>query len=295
MNFKKTEKILLGIIFSLILICHFNYVFASDAVINYEEKDYAIVSINSNVYQNFTSLSETQISIDNNNFPELKTHFENAIKKKTNSAIIEDVQLTLKQSENWINVSGSFKVMNISNKERDLLRINFTWKSFKIEDALAIKDLSFNKIGLYQFNNLIEKYSEVMNVEFYSPFYTPISFEKANQLLTNATMLDFEPLEDPLERWERSFNRSSLKTEFILEPRQRLYLRVEVVEENITKKYLILDSIGAKITVPYNAYVNDDLVTLEVSSGEREFYMLASIVVLAIAGISGLIISRKIG
>ena len=80
-----------------------------------------------------------------------------------------------------------------------------------------------------------------------------------------------------------------------MEPRQRIYLRIEVVEQNMTKIYLIQDSIDAKVSVPYNAYANDDLVILEVSSGEREFYMLASIIVLAIAGISGLIISRKIG
>ncbi len=295
MKFSRIKKIELGIIFSLILIFQLNYVLASDIGINYKEKDYVIVSINSNIYQNITSLPKTQIEIDDNNFPGLKIAFEDTIRKKASNAVTENIDLSLIQNENWINVSGTLKVFNITDKERDLLKINFAWKSFKVEDELAAGNVSFNKIGLYQLNNLIEKYSEAENVEFYSPFYTPISYEKAAQLFGNATVLDFEQLEEPLERWGRSFNQSSLKTEWIMEPRQRIYLRIEVVEQNMTKIYLIQDSIDAKVTVPYNAYANDDLVILEVSSGEREFYMLASIIVLAIVGISGLIISRKIG
>ncbi|MCW3975134.1 MAG: hypothetical protein NWE86_02685 [Candidatus Bathyarchaeota archaeon] len=293
MKFSRIKKIELGIIFSLILIFQLNYVAASEIGINYEEKDYAIVSINLNIYQNITSLPKIQIEIDDENFPGLKNAFEDAIRKKASNAVTDDIDLSLIQNENWINVSGTLKVFNITDKERDLLKINFAWKSFKVEDELAAGNVSFNKIGLYQLNNLIEKYSESETVEFYSPFYTPISYEKAAKLLGNATILDFEQLEEPLERWGKSFNQNSLKSEWNMEPRQKLYLRIEVVEQNITKIYLIQDSIDAKVSVPYIAYANTDLVILEASSGEREFYMLASIIVLAIAGISGLIISRK--
>lgn len=295
MKFSKIKKIELGIVFSLILVFQFNYVLASDLGIDYKEGDYTIVSINSNIYQNITSLSEIQIEIDDTNFPRLKTAFEDAIRTKTSNAVADDIDLSLNQNENWMNVSGTLKVLNITEKERDLLKINFSWKSFRVEDELAVGNASLNKIGLYQLSNIIEKYSEAENVEFYSPFYTPISYEKATQLLDNATVLDFELLEDPLEKWGRDFNQSILKTEWKLEPSQRLYLRVEVVEQNITKIYLIQDSIDVKVTVPYNAYAKDDLVILEASSGEREFYMLASIVILAIVGVSGSIIRRKIG
>ncbi len=263
---------------------------ASKITINIEE-DFVTTKIHSSIFQNITSLQNIEITIDDSNNPELKNVLEGAISNDVN---VDEASFTLKQSENWINLSGSFKISNVIEKEKNLLKINCSWRSFKISDELIFKNQSFNKVGINKLAPAIQIYNNSENVEFYSPFYTPITFPTAYNKLSNVSLLNFEELDKPLPEWDNNFNTSAMTTQWRMNQSQYLYLRVEVIEHNITKKYLVQNFIEAEITAPNYANTRGDMIIIDVSKGEDEFLMIGIVSALALIGFVGYFLERKI-
>ncbi len=289
---KKLKNSLIIILLFALIFSNIPIASASIITINIEGSNVS-ESIFVSIYQNFTSLPEMEFEVDGYSYPHLKNALSDAIKAKLDEAAIDNLNFSFKQNMNWINITGSFEVSNIMEKEEENLKINCVWKSFKIIDELQIENSSFNCVGISKLMPFLEAHKDSESARFFSPFYTPVSYENAIYALENICLLDFELLEIPVQEWEKSFLVGSQRTRWYLGPLQSGYLRIEKSIINQTINHVVESYMNAQILVSGHANAENDIIIFDIGEGRSEIIMIAIISSLAIIGIVGYLIERR--
>jgi hypothetical protein len=311
MKLKNPIRVYLLNISLIILVIGSNLNYASGSSLEVEIDDGETkVLIESILYQNITKFSEIDTNILGSELNMAKSAFEDALNVQARKPLkISSLSIYVKSNDSWLNVSTTFELDGVSSVENDVISTDLSWIPFKVISDLKVGDLSYNLVGeeylrpaIYELANQSAPGHELANqsnVNFFSPFYTPITTLMAMNIAGNVSTFDLGQISTNLTSWKKYFDENSFTTSWNLPSRTTLDLRVQITSENASDSALAQTAATfysytdtyATVTIPGHGVIVEDSVIYENSSGRYSIIMLTAIIVL----ISLVIVSRYVG
>jgi hypothetical protein len=229
-----------------------------------------------------------------------KSAFEDALNVQARKPLkISSLSIYVKSNDSWLNVSTTFELDGVSSVENDVISTDLSWIPFKVISDLKVGDLSYNLVGEEYLRPAIYELANQSNVNFFSPFYTPITTLMAMNIAGNVSTFDLGQISTNLTSWKKYFDENSFTTSWNLPSRTTLDLRVQITSENASDSALAQTAATfysytdtyATVTIPGHGVIVEDSVIYENSSGRYSIIMLTAIIVL----ISLVIVSRYVG
>ncbi|MCW4043681.1 MAG: hypothetical protein NWE90_08165 [Candidatus Bathyarchaeota archaeon] len=297
----------LGILLVLLVIGNTsNYVSGSSIEVGIDDIEVKVM-IESKLYQNMTKFPETDTDISGSELNMAKSAFEDALKIQTEKPLkISSLSIYVKSNDSWLNVSAIFDLDGVSSSENEVISTDLSWIPFKVVSDLKVGNLSYNLVGeeylrpaIYELANQSDLDHEVANqsnVNFFSPFYTPITTSMAMNIAGNVSTFDLGQVSTNFTSWNKFFDENSFTTSWNLPTRTILDLRAQITSENAsdvrtgTAFYGYADAY-ATVSIPGHGVIVDHSVICEDSSSRYSIIMLTVIIVL----IALVIVSRYFG
>lgn len=308
MELKNPIRVYLFNILLILLVTGSNLNYASGSSIEVEIDDgEAKVLIESILYQNITKFPEIDTNISGSELNIAKSAFEDALNVQARKPLkISSLSIYVKSNDSWLNVSATFELDGISSVENDVISTDLSWIPFKVISDLKVGNLSYNLVGeeylrpaIYEIANQSAPGHELANqsnVNFFSPFYTPITTSMAMNIAGNVSTFDLDQFSTNFTSWSKYFDEKSFTTSWNLPTRTILDLRVQITSENASDlrtgaEFYSYTDAYATVSIPGQGVIVDHSVIYENSSNRYSIIMLTSVVVL----ISLVIVSRYAG
>jgi hypothetical protein len=267
----------------------------------------AKVLIESILYQNITKFPETNTNISGSELNMAKSAFEDALNAQVQKPLkISSLSIYVKSNDSWLNVSTILDLDGVSSTDNEVISTDLNWIPFKVVSDLKVGNLSYNLVGekylrpaIYELNNQSNPGHELANqssMNFFSPFYTPITASMAMNIAGNVSTFDLGQFSTNFTSWSKYFDENSFTTSWDLPSRTILDLRVQIISENVsdlrtgTAFYSYTDAY-ATVSIPGHGVIVDHSVIYENSSSKYSIIMLTIIIVL----IALVIVSRYAG
>ena len=236
-----------------------------------------------------------------------KSAFEDGLNAQARKPLkISSLSIYVRSNDSWLNVSTIVDLDGISSSENEVISTDLSWIPFKVISDLKVGNLSYNLVGeeylrpaIYELANQSEPGHELANqsnVNFFSPFYTPITASMAMNVAGNVSTFDLGQISTNFTSWSKYFNENSFTTSWNLPSRTILDLRVQITSENASDArteaafYSYTDAY-ATVSIPGHGIIVDHSVIYENSSSRYSIIMLTIIIVL----IALVIVSRFVG
>ena len=255
------------------------------------------VMIESKLYQNMTKFPETDTDISGSELNMAKSAFEDALKIQTEKPLkISSLSIYVKSNDSWLNVSTIFELDDVSSSENEVISTDLSWIPFKVISDLKVGDQSYNLVGEKYLRPAIYELANQSNVNFFSPFYTPITTSMAMNIAGNVSTFDLGQISTNFTSWNKYFDENSFTTSWNFPTRTILDLRVQITSENVSDVrtgvalYSYTDSY-ATVSIPGHGVIVDHSVIYEDSSSRYSIIMFTVIIVL----IALVIVSRYVG
>jgi hypothetical protein len=318
MELKNPIRVYLLNILLILLVTGSNLNYASGSSLEVEIDDgEAKVLIESILYQNITKFPEIDTNISGSELNIAKSAFEDALTVQAKEPLkISSLSIYVKSNDSWLNVSATFELDGISSVENDVISTDLSWIPFKVISDLKVGNLSYNLVGeeylrpaIYELANQSAPGHELANqsapghelanqsnVNFFSPFYTPITTSMAMNIAGNVSTFNLDQFSTNFTSWSKYFDEKSFTTSWNLPTRTILDLRVQITSENASDlrtgaEFYSYTDTYATVSIPGQGVIVDHSVIYENSSNRYSIIMLTSIIVL----ISLIIVSRYTG
>lgn len=256
-------------------------------------KDHVQMKMVLSLHQNMTNLPNQTSMLTLSQDSNMATSFRQAFSKLEPSATPSDATVKIGSSNNWLNLTLTADVAGVVDQHGDVAEVNMTWKSFQVTTDLREGNLSYNAVGNRYFRPLVEFYANaskfennpnatIKAVNFFVNGTESVGADVAENTVGNFTLLDFRPLNLPIDQWNRTYNLSNNTTNWTYVPVTTFGASVTAQRKNITTKFISDYSYDAEVTVPGLVRAAGNSLLIDIGSGGKEWVM-AGIVVLALA------------
>ncbi|WP_455369047.1 hypothetical protein [[Eubacterium] cellulosolvens] len=305
---QNSKRVFLLSILLILLVTGSNLNYASGSSIEIDIEDGEVtVLIESILYQNLTKFPETDTNISGSELNLAKSAFEDALNVQARKSLkISSLSIYVKSNDSWLNVSAMFDLDGVSSSENEVISTDLSWIPFKVISDLKVGNLSYNLVGeeylrpaIYELANQSTSGHELANqsnVNFFSPYYTPITTSMAMNIAGNVSTFDLRQVSTNFTSWSKYFDENSFITSWNLPSRTILDLRVQITNENVSDLrtgaafYSYTDAY-ATVSIPGHGVIVDHSIIYETPSNRYSIIMLTIIIVL----IALLILSRYVG
>jgi hypothetical protein len=273
-----------------------NYASGSSLEVEIDDGE-AKVLIESILYQNITKFPEIDTNISGSELNIAKSAFEDALNVQAQEPLkISSLSIYVKSNDSWLNVSATFTLDGISSVENDVISTDLSWIPFKVISDLQVGNLSYNLVGEEYLRPAIYELANQSNVNFFSPFYTPIPTSMAMNIAGNVSTFNLDQFSTNFTSWSKYFDEKSFTTSWNLPTRTILDLRVQIKSENASDlrtgaEFYSYTDTYATVSIPGQGVIVDHSVLYENSSNRYSIIMLTGIIVL----ISLVVLSRYAG
>ena len=308
MKLKNPIRVYFFNILLILLVTGSNLNYASGSSLEVEIDDgEAKVLIESILYQNITKFPEIDTNISGSELNIAKSAIEDALNVQAQEPLkMSYLSIYVKSNDSWLNVSATFELDGISSVENDVISTDLSWIPFKVISDLKVGNLSYNLVGeeylrpaIYELANQSAPSHELANqsnVNFFSPFYTPITTSMAMNIAGNVSTFNLDQFSTNFTSWSKYFDEKSFTTSWNFPTRTILDLRVQITSENASDlrtgaEFYSYTDTYATVSIPGQGVIVDHSVIYENSSNRYSIIMLTSIIVL----ISLVIVSRYAG
>jgi hypothetical protein len=256
-------------------------------------KDQVHVKMVLSLHQNMTTLPNQTSTLALSQDPKTSTSFNQALGKLEPSASLSNASLEIVTSNDWLNLTLTTDVAGVIDQHGDVAAVNMTWKSFHVTADLRDGNLSYNAVGSRYFRPRAEFYANaskfennpnatIKAVNFFVNGTEGVTGDVAANTMGNITLLDFRPLNIPIDQWTRTYNLTKNTTNWTYIPVTTFGASITAQESNKTMRFFTDYSYDAEVTVPGLARASGDSLLIDIGSGAKEWVM-AGIVVLALA------------
>ncbi|MEM3754597.1 MAG: hypothetical protein QXE19_02795, partial [Candidatus Bathyarchaeia archaeon] len=251
------------------------------------DENYIKVYIVSNLNQNLTGFPKLNEKIIDSQLIQAKESIQNALKKLSLNALIENLSIIMFSNDKSLNVTIAFNLKNVSFKEENVLEIDVGWKSFKVKEDLEFKGIHYNLIGEYHLKPILENWKNDTSFSFYINKSGPVDPSFALEKVEKLSLLDFTVLNSPLSSWNSTYEIQSHKTFWHFTSKPLIDLIVYESGLNFTKSYYVLIGILATIECPGFGKAIENTIKINIGKGNYETIMI--FIILVFIGFSVLI------
>ncbi|WP_455279287.1 hypothetical protein [[Eubacterium] cellulosolvens] len=304
----KNSKSILFFNILLILLLTFNSLsYVSGSGIEVDIGDEKVnVMIDSKLYQNITKFPETDANISGSELNMAKSAFEDALGVQSQNLKISNLSIYVRSDNSWLNVSAIFELDGVSYSDNDVISADLSWIPFKVVSNLKVGNLSYNLVGeeylrpaIYELANQSAPGHEAANqsnVNFFSPYYTPITTSMAMNIAGNVSTFDLTLVSTNFTSWNKYFDENSFTTSWNLPTRTTLDLRVQTTSENVTDirtatAFYSYTDTYASVSIPGHGIIVDNSIIYENTSSNYSTIMLSIVIIL----IALVVVSRYVG
>jgi len=244
-------------------------------------------------YQNLTKFPTQTRTVDDTTDPSLKSTFAKSLKDAQTASQLTQVNVQVRSSDYWLNVTASLDIANVTTIRGDLLNASTTWKAFHVDADLRAGDFSYNTVGGRYLRPVYDYYinasrfvsrpnATITGVTFLSN-QTSLGGNPAANLAGNLTLLDLRPLNVPLDQWGYRYNLENHTTTWRYSPLPLILASIKVSNPSGRTVTLISNfSYDATIIVTGFGRAKGNNVLVDIGSGQREVVMLI-VVILSVA------------
>lgn len=256
-------------------------------------RDHVQMKMVLSLHQNMTTFPNQTSTVTLSQDPNISTAFTQALGTLEPSATLSNASLKVGSSSDWLNITLTADVAGIVDQRGDVAAVNMTWKSFHVTADLRDGNLSYNAVGSRYFRPRAEFYANaskfennpnatIKAVNFFVNGTESVTGDVAENTMGNITLLDFRPLNIPIDQWRRTYDLSNNTTNWTYTPITAFGASITAQQSNQTLKFVSDYSYDAEVTVPGLARASGDSLLIDIGSGGKEWVM-AGIVVLALA------------
>lgn len=255
-------------------------------------------------YQNMTRLPSQTSTIDGTADPLLMASFAKSLKNAQSISQLSQVNVQVRSSDYWLNVSASLGVANVTTVRGDILNASTTWKAFHVDADLRAGDISYNTIGSRYLRPVFNYYinasrfvsrpnATITGVTFLSN-QTSIGGNQAANQAGNITLFDLRPLNVSLDQWRYNYTFENDTTTWRYSPPTTVVSSIKI-SRPLNKTFTLVSNFAydATIVVTGLARSKGNNVLVDIGSGQREVVMLCVIIVSVAAAIWAQILYRR--
>jgi hypothetical protein len=257
------------------------------------EQDHIQATLALSFHQNMTNFPNESTTLTMNQNPELGSAFGDAIRNAEPSATVSGMTMRVFSNNTWLNLTASMTISGVFHNRGDLSVVNTTWKAFYVPQDLRIGNLSYNQVGKQYLRPVTEFYwnaslnennpnATIKAVTFYLNQTVSVAGDVASDQVGNITVLDFRPLDVPVDQWNRTFSLSNNTTTWRYTPAPALAASIKAQKLNSSLVLFSDYNYTAEISVPGLARATGNSLLIDIGTGQKEWIML-SVVVLVIA------------
>ncbi len=305
---KKPKQTFVFITLLIILVSgnSLNCAHASNIEVGIDDGEVTVI-IESKLFQNITKFPEIDTDIAGSELEKAQSAFVEALKKETQNPLeISSLSIYVKSSDYWLNVSASFELDGVSSLNNEVISTDLSWMPFKIQSDLKVGNLSYNLVGeeylrpaIYDIANQSVTSHEMANqsnVNFFSPYYTPITTSMALNIAGNVSTFDLKPVSTNFTSWHKYFDKNSFTTSWNFPVRKTLELRIQTINENTSDiregaAFYSFTETSATISIPGHGVIVDKSVIYETTSNRYPIIMISVFVGL----IAVVLVARYVG
>jgi hypothetical protein len=271
-----------------------NYVLGSGIEVDINNEKVNVI-IESRLYQNITKFPETDTNVVGSELEMAKFAFEDALKVQEQNLEISNLSIYVISDDSWLNVTAIFELNGISSSDNEVVSTDLSWIPFTVVSDLKVGNLSYNLAGekylrpaIYELANQSAPGHELANqsnVNFFSPYFTPITTTMAMNVAGNVTTFDFTSVSTNFSSWNKHFDENSFMTSWNYPARKKLDLRVQITSENVTDirtgtAFYSYTDTYASVSIPGYGIIVDNFITYENSTSKYSIIMLSIIIIL---------------
>ena len=254
--------------------------------------DHISVGISGSLFQNITTTSPFNLTIDHSNSTALTQDLNNSLRRLDSQVWVESPSLTASSNGTILTYSLNFSVLGaIHSYFGGSASADFAWRSFKVQEGVMSNGVAFNLVGKSEVgqslvtlakNSLLPNPSRIETVTFQMG-RAQISPLQIEQLVPNLNLLDFSSLSASLDLWSGGFNTDSQMTAWTSHVGFDILAKISINEatgETVTTTEEAIYSVGATLTAPGFASPKGNLVYFGSNLLEPVF---ASVIIVAFA------------
>jgi hypothetical protein len=243
------------------------------------------------VHQNMTNFPSVATSLDASHDANMTRAFSAALKSRDPLASFSSLNLGVKTSASWLNLTVVMSLEGVSKLRGDVAEINMTWLGFNTTTNLRAGSLSYNTVGATYLRHVVDFYQNasrfedrpnatIQAVTFFVNNQSVSGPTAANQV-GNFTVLDFRSLSIPLDNWNRTYSLSNNTTNWRYTPAKLLNATLRIQQSNKTFTLASRYDYSAQITVQGLTLAQGYILRADLGNGVKEGIM-AGVVVLAL-------------
>jgi len=245
------------------------------------------VSLALHFFQNMTSMPTLSAPLSGSSAEDLTRALGEGLAEKDLGASISTVSGEIVSDKGWVNSTIHFEVSGVSVSKEDLLIVNCSWISFDVSRDLRLGNLSYNRIGAEYVRPTVEAYAKYIGAPLNAtvPEVTLVIGEQEAAVVTtlntagNATLLDFGSLNEPIEKWQRTYNMTEDLTTWVTEPDPPVDLKIIVApQDGKATLYSAFYRYNATISVDGPAQAEGNTLRTEIQGGSKLLLMLGVVI-----------------
>ena len=255
------------------------------------------VIIESKFFQNMTRFPSIGDDLSSSELDIARSAFEDALEELAMKPLkISSLSVYVKSTDYWLNTSVNFELDGITSIDNDVISTDLSWVPFNVISDLKIGNFSYNLVGEKYLRPAIYELANQSNVNFFSPYYTPITTSMAMNIAGNVSTFDIRPVSTNFTSWHKYFDKNSFTTSWNFPTRKTIDLRVQITNENVSDiregaAFYSFTDTSATISIPGHGVIVDQSVIYENKSSRYQVIMISVIIVL----IALVLITRYVG
>jgi len=243
------------------------------------------------VHQNMTQFGNESVTVDAAQDPALAAAFTEALKEADSHAGYSALTTTVWSNATWLNLTVAMTLTGASDKRGDIAAVNTTFRAFNVSANLRVGNFSYNTLGKEYFRPVADFYvnaskfendpnATIRAITFFVNETQSVPGPDAANYVGNFTVLDFRALNVPLDEWQRTFDLGNNTTTWTYTPPVQLGAEIRASELNQSLTLFANYAYSAEVVVPGLAQAEGNIVRVDVGSGQKEWIMVAVVVVL---------------
>ena len=243
------------------------------------------------VHQNMTKFGNQSVTFDATQDPTLAAAFTDALKKVDSNAGYSALRITVWSNTTWLNLTVAMSLTGVSDRRGDIAAVNTTFRAFNVSADLRVGNFSYNTVGKEYFRPVSDFYvnaskfendpnATIRAITFFVNETQSVPGPDAANYVGNFTVLDFRALDVPLDEWQRTFDLGNNTTTWSYTPPVQLGAEIRASELNQSLTRFATYAYSAAVVVPGLAQAEGNIVRVDVGSGQKEWIMVAVVVVL---------------
>jgi len=251
---------------------------------------------NLSLQQNVTQIPDLTASVSMASDQKLSSAFSNALKVNNMTATPSNLTVNVESKGEWLNLTTSLTVTNVTVRRGDVLAVDMAWKAFNVSTNLETGNLSYNTVGERYFLPVTSFYANASrfitrpNATFSGISFlvnsTAVSAQTAENYVGNFTVFDFRALQPSLDGWPRTYGVTNDTTAWRFAPTIPLDFAIEAQRANHTTRLFAKYEYDAEVSVSGLARTQGNTVLIDVGSGRREWAMVGIVAITVIVAIA---------